>query len=99
MGFGPEDDYLYISFGDGGSSGDPQGNGQDLSTLLGSIIRIDIDNPSDGLNYGIPSDNPFIAPFAARDEIYAYGLRNMWRFSWDIETGNIWGADVGQNSY
>tara|TARA_B100001142_G_C14316071_1_gene648536 strand:- start:486 stop:1823 length:1338 start_codon:yes stop_codon:yes gene_type:complete len=99
MGFGPEDDYLYISFGDGGSSGDPQGNGQDLSTLLGSIIRIDIDNPSDGLNYGIPSDNPFIAPFAARDEIYAYGLRNMWRFSWDIETGNLWGADVGQNSY
>ena len=99
MGFGPEDGYLYISFGDGGSSGDPQGNGQDLSTLLGSIIRIDIDNPSDGLNYGIPSDNPFIAPFAARDEIYAYGLRNMWRFSWDIETGNLWGADVGQNSY
>ena len=99
MGFGPDDDYLYISFGDGGSSGDPQGNGQDLSTLLGALIRIDIDNPADGLNYGIPSDNPFIAPVTARDEIYAYGLRNMWRFSWDIETGYLWGADVGQNSY
>ena len=98
MGFGP-DGYLYIIFGDGGSSGDPYGHGQNLSTLLGSMIRIDIDNPSDGLNYGIPSDNPFIAPLAARDEIYAYGLRNMWRFSWDTETGLLWGADVGQNAY
>jgi glucose/arabinose dehydrogenase len=98
MGFGP-DGYLYISFGDGGSGGDPQGNGQDLTTLLGSLIRIDIDNPSYNLNYGIPPDNPFIIPLAARDEIYAYGLRNMWRFSWDSETGFLWGADVGQNSY
>tara|TARA_B100000131_G_C18077849_1_gene597075 strand:+ start:24 stop:1268 length:1245 start_codon:yes stop_codon:yes gene_type:complete len=98
MGFGP-DGYLYIIFGDGGSSGDPYGHGQNLSTLLGTMIRIDIDNPSDGLNYGIPSDNPFIAPLAARDEIYAYGLRNMWRFSWDTETGLLWGADVGQNAY
>ena len=96
--FGP-DGYLYIIFGDGGSAGDPQGNGQNLSTLLGSLIRIDIDNPADGLNYGIPPDNPFIAPLAARDEIYAYGLRNMWRFSWDFETGLLWGADVGQNAY
>jgi glucose/arabinose dehydrogenase len=99
MGFGPDDGYLYISFGDGGSGGDPQGNGQDLSTLLGTIIRIDIDNTDQGLNYSIPDDNPFIAPLAARDEIYAYGLRNMWRFSWDSETGYLWGADVGQNSY
>ena len=99
MGFGPEDGYLYISFGDGGSAGDPLGHGQNLSTLLGSLIRIDVDSPSDGLNYGIPPDNPFTAPLAARDEIYAYGLRNMWRFSWDIETGFLWGADVGQYEY
>ena len=98
MGFGP-DGYLYIIFGDGGSSGDPLGHGQNLSTLLGSLIRIDIDNPSDELNYGIPSDNPFIAPLAARDEIYAYGLRNMWRFSWDPVTGLLWGSDVGQYNW
>ena len=98
LGFG-EDGYLYIIFGDGGSAGDPLGHGQNLSTLLGSLIRIDVDNPSNGLNYGIPSDNPFIMPLAARDEIYAYGLRNMWRFSWDLETGLLWGADVGQNAY
>jgi len=98
MGFGP-DEFLYIIFGDGGSSADPYSNGQNLSTLLGSMIRIDVDNPSNGMNYGIPSDNPFTAPLAARDEIYAYGLRNMWRFSWDSETGLLWGADVGQNAY
>ena len=98
LSFGP-DSYLYIVFGDGGSSGDPEGNGQNLSTLLGSLIRIDVDNPSNNLNYGIPPDNPFIAPLNARDEIYAYGLRNMWRFSWDFETGLLWGADVGQNAY
>ena len=98
LSFGP-DGFLYIIFGDGGSAGDPLGHGQNLSTLLGSLIRIDVDNPSDGLNYGIPSDNPFITPLAARDEIYAYGLRNMWRFSWDLETGLLWGADVGQNAY
>ena len=98
MGFGP-DGYLYITFGDGGSAGDPLGHGQNLSTLLGSLIRIDVDNPSDGLNYGIPPDNPFIVPLAARNEIYAYGLRNMWRFSWDLDTGFLWGADVGQYEY
>ena len=98
LSFGP-DGYLYIIFGDGGSAGDPQGNGQNLTTLLGSLIRIDVDNPAGNLNYGIPPDNPFIAPLAARDEIYAYGLRNMWRFSWDLETGLLWGADVGQNAY
>ena len=99
MGFGPDDGYLYISFGDGGSSGDPQGNGQNLQTLLGTIVRIDVDNFENEQNYSIPSDNPFLAPLAARDEIYAYGLRNMWRFSWDSVTGLLWGADVGQYNW
>jgi len=93
------DGYLYISFGDGGSAGDPQGNGQNLQTLLGSIIRIDVDNPSNGQNYSIPSDNPFVADPNAQGEIYAYGLRNMWRFSWDPVTGLLWGADVGQYNW
>jgi len=99
MGFGPDDGYLYISFGDGGSAGDPQGNGQNLQTLLGTIVRIDVDNVTNGQNYSIPADNPFLAPLAARDEIYAYGLRNMWRFSWDSVTGLLWGADVGQYNW
>ena len=99
LGFGPNDGYLYISFGDGGSSGDPLDHGQNLSTLLGTIIRIDVDNTSSNLNYSIPLDNPFTSPLNARDEIYAYGLRNTWKFSWDEETGLLWGADVGQNSY
>ena len=96
MGFGPNDGYLYISFGDGGSSGDPQGNSQNLQTLLGTIVRIDVDNPSNENNYGIPPDNPFYSSLGALDEIYAYGLRNMWKFSWDSMTGLLWGADVGQ---
>mgnify|MGYP001381774116 CR=1 FL=1 len=95
MGFG-SDGYLYISFGDGGSAGDPEGHGQNLTTLLGTIVRIDVDNPSDNSNYSIPNDNPFISIPNARNEIYAYGLRNMWRFSWDPVTGLLWGADVGQ---
>jgi len=97
MGFGV-DGYLYISFGDGGSAGDPQGNGQNLNTLLGTLVRIDVDNSSNGQNYSIPPDNPFVST-PARNEIYAYGLRNMWRFSWDPVTGLLWGADVGQYSW
>ena len=98
MGFG-SDGYLYISFGDGGSAGDPQGNGQNTQTLLGTIIRIDVDNNSNDLNYSIPSDNPFIDNPSVRNEIYAYGLRNMWRFSWDPVTDLLWGADVGQYNW
>jgi len=98
MEFG-SDGYLYISFGDGGSAGDPQENGQDLSTLLATIIRIDINNESNGMNYSIPNDNPFINIENVRPEIYAYGLRNVWRFSFDSETELLWAADVGQNAW
>lgn len=100
--FGP-DGYLYIALGDGGSAGDPQEHGQDRSTLLGAILRIDVDNPSGDRNYGIPPDNPFVAascgPAGCREEIYAYGFRNPWRFSFDPETGALWTGDVGQNRY
>ena len=98
MEFG-SDGYLYISFGDGGSAGDPQDNGQDLSTLLSTIIRIDVDNTTNDMNYSIPSDNPFIGNQGARPEIFAYGLRNVWRFSFDSETDLLWAADVGQNAW
>jgi glucose/arabinose dehydrogenase len=99
IAFGP-DGFLYISLGDGGSGGDPQENGQNPATLLGSILRIDIDNPSEGRPYGIPSDNPFVdGANGARPEIYAYGLRNAWRFSFDPETNRLWAADVGQNAF
>ncbi|MFX0092872.1 MAG: PQQ-dependent sugar dehydrogenase [Candidatus Hodarchaeota archaeon] len=94
------DDYLYIAMGDGGSGGDPLGHGQDRSTLLGSILRIDVNNPSNGLNYGIPSDNPFVGNSENyREEIYAYGLRNPWRFSFDPVTNWLWTADVGQDAW
>ena len=96
LAFGPGG-YLYIGLGDGGSGGDPRGNGQNLSTLLGSILRIDPSHSSDDLNYTIPSDNPFIGVDGARGEIWAYGLRNPWRFSFDRETGALWTGDVGQN--
>ena len=93
------DGYLYIASGDGGSSGDPQGNAQNLSNLLGKILRIDVDAAENGLPYAIPSDNPFVATAEARDEIYAYGLRNPWRFSFDVQTNTLWAGDVGQNAF
>lgn len=98
IAFGP-DGYLYIALGDGGSGGDPEKNGQDPQTLLGSILRIDVDNPDAGLNYGIPSDNPFVNNPNGRDEIFAYGFRNPWRFSFDFETGQLWAGDVGQSDW
>jgi glucose/arabinose dehydrogenase len=93
------DGYLYISTGDGGSAGDPQNNAQNLNSLLGKILRIDIDKKDEGKNYSIPEDNPFVNIPDARGEIYAYGLRNVWRFSYDPVTGLLWAADVGQNKW
>ena len=93
--FGP-DGMLYIGLGDGGSAGDPQGNGQSLATLLGKILRIDVDR---GDPYAIPPNNPFVGRSDARGEIWAYGLRNPWRFAFDRIGGLLYVADVGQNRF
>jgi len=96
IAFGP-DGYLYIAMGDGGGAGDPQGNGQNLSTLLGKILRIDVNKSSIGGGYGIPAENPFAGnSLGYREEIYAYGFRNPWRFSFDA-AGMLWVGDVGQD--
>jgi glucose/arabinose dehydrogenase len=94
LAFGP-DGMLYAGLGDGGSGGDPDGNGQDASTLLGSLLRLDVDA---GLPYGVPADNPFVGHATYREEIWAYGLRNPWRFSFDRETDDLYIGDVGQNA-
>lgn len=95
--FGP-DGYLYIAAGDGGSAGDPQNNAQNRGNLLGKLLRIDVDQPLGNLPYGIPADNPFANNTEGwREEIYAYGLRNPWKFSFDQQRGWLWAADVGQN--
>lgn len=105
IGFGP-DGYLYISTGDGGYANDwgighnvTEGNGQDNTQLQGKILRIDVDNPSNGKQYGIPADNPFAGDMNAAPEIYATGLRNPWRCSFDMEDGRLFCADVQQNSF
>jgi len=93
--FGP-DGYLYIGMGDGGGGGDPFGNGQNLDALLGKLLRIDVDGDAP---YAVPADNPFVGQDGARPEIWAYGLRNPWRFAFDRATGDLFVADVGQNAY
>lgn len=100
LAFGP-DGYLYIGMGDGGSAGDPNNYAQNLQSLLGKMLRIDPNNAntSDGLPYDIPADNPFVGDATARDEIWAYGLRNPWRFSFDRATGALIIGDVGQNEF
>lgn len=95
IAFGP-DSYLYLGLGDGGSAGDPQGNGQDTTTLLGSMLRIDVDT---GVPYAIPNDNPFKNDSVNREEIYAWGLRNPWRWSFDMANGQLWLGDVGQGQW
>lgn len=99
IAFGP-DGMFYIALGDGGSGGDPFGHGQNLATLLGSILRVDVNQTQPGFNYSIPPDNPFAGNTEGyREEIFAYGLRNPWRFSFDTVTGMLWCGDVGQNAW
>jgi glucose/arabinose dehydrogenase len=97
LAFGP-DGFLYIGLGDGGSGGDPHGNGQSLSTLLGKMLRID-PQLSGGAPFRVPPDNPFVGRADARPAIWAYGLRNPWRYSFDRLTGDLWIGDVGQTEW
>jgi glucose/arabinose dehydrogenase len=102
LAFGPKDGYLYLGTGDGGSAGDPHGNGQNRKSLLGKFLRIDVNmngmnNAAEGKAYGIPKDNPFLDGDAA-PEVWAYGFRNPWKWSFDAATGDLWAGDVGQNT-
>jgi glucose/arabinose dehydrogenase len=96
--FGP-DGYLYVAVGDGGAANDPFNHGQDLSKLFGKVLRLDVDHKDPGKNYAVPKDNPFVGRRRARPEVWAYGLRNVWRMAFDRKTGKLWASDVGQNLY
>jgi glucose/arabinose dehydrogenase len=97
LAFGPNDGFLYIASGDGGGAGDPQCNGQNLNTLLGKLLRIDVDSaPSPGLAYKIPPSNPFVGQAGKHGEVWAYGLRNPFRFSFDRMDGRLFIGDVGK---
>jgi putative heme-binding domain-containing protein len=98
LAFGP-DGYLYVGMGDGGPQQDPRGRGQDFSVLLGKMLRIDVDHAPAGEPYRVPADNPFVGRAGARPEIWATGLREPWRFSFDPATGDLWVGDVGQDLY
>lgn len=98
VAFGP-DGLLYVGFGDGGAGGDPEENAENPAVLLGKVLRIDVDSASNGEPYAIPDDNPFADGETGAPEVWAYGLRNPWRFSFDRQTGDLWIADVGQNAY
>ena len=98
IAFGP-DGYLYIVHGDGGSANDPMNNAQNLKTMLGKVLRIDVDKKENGKPYAIPKDNPFVDRKDALPEIWAYGLRNPWRIAFDRKTGQLWAGEVGQNLY
>lgn len=92
------DGFLYLSVGDGGAAGDPQQRAQHLGSLFGKILRLDVDHRDGGNPYRAPADNPFVGRAGVRPEIWAYGLRNVWRFAFDAASGELWAGDVGQNT-